>query len=110
MTDFFFFIFFTGADFILSFAAELDDEETIAYENELKRYTQTDEDERIIFTETCDYRAINQANYKNIGVIAYKDSIANTFYVGLVKAHGFNLFYKLLNMVPEKKRKTLKNL
>ena len=60
--------FFTGADFILSFAAELDDEETIAYE----------------------------------------DSIANTFYVGLVKAHSFIMLYKLLNMVPEKKRKTLK--
>lgn len=62
--------FFTGTDFILSFAADLDDEETIAY----------------------------------------KDSIANTFYVGLVKAHGFIMLYKLLNMVPEKKRKTLKNL
>ena len=62
--------FFTGTDFILSFAAEFDDGETIAY----------------------------------------KDSIANTFYVGLVKAHGFIMFYKLLNMVPEKKRKTLKNL
>lgn len=61
---------FTGTDFILSFAADLDDEETIAY----------------------------------------KDSIANTFYVGLVKAHGFIMLYKLLNMVPEKKRKTLKNL